>query len=56
METEHVEDDCSSLCFPSFKWLKKGLKVYDHKQKFDIVDECVNFLRMDDEREGQLCN
>ena len=26
--------------------------VEDHKQKFDIVDECINFLGMDDEQEG----
>ena len=52
VETEHVEDDYLPLCFPSFEWLKKGLKVSDHKQKFDIVDECINFLGMDDEQEG----
>ena len=44
------------MCFPSFEWLKKRLKVSDQKQKFDIVDECINFLGMDDEREGKLCN
>ena len=49
VETRHVEDDCLSLCFPSFEWLKKRLKVSDHKQKFDIVDECINFLKMDGE-------
>ena len=31
VETEHVEDDSLSLCFPSFEWLKKGLKVSDKK-------------------------
>ena len=30
--------------------------VEDHKHKFDIVYECINFLGMDDEREGQLFN
>ena len=30
--------------------------VEDHTHKFDIVDECINFLGMDDEQEGQLCN
>ena len=30
--------------------------VEDHKQKFDIIDECINFLGMDDEQEGKLCN
>ena len=39
VETEHVEDDCLPLCFPSFEWLKRGLKVSNHKQKFDTVDE-----------------
>ena len=24
-------------------------QVEDHKQRFDIVDECINFLGMDDE-------
>ena len=52
VETEHVEDDCLPLCFPSFELLKKGLKVSDHKHKFDIVDECINFIGMDDEKEG----
>ena len=56
VETRHVEDDCLPLCFPSFEQLKKGLKVSDHKQKFDIIDECINFLGMDDEQEGHLCN
>ena len=56
METEHVEDDCFLLCFPSFEWLKRGLKVFDQKQKFDIVDECINFLGMDDEQEGHAIN
>ena len=49
VETEHVEDDSLPLCFPPFEWLKKGLKVSDHKQKFDIVNECIDFLGMDDE-------
>ena len=31
-------------------------QVEDHKQRFDIVDECINFLGMDDERGGQLFN
>ena len=48
VETEHVESDCLPLCFPTFEWLKRGLKLSDHKQKFDIVDECINFLGMDD--------
>ena len=52
VETRHVESDCLSLRFPSFEWLKKRLKVSDKKHKFDIVDECINFLGMDDEREG----
>ena len=56
METEHVESDRFPLCFPTFEWLKKGLKFSDHKQKFDIVYECINFLGMDDGKEGQLCN
>ena len=56
VETKHVESDCFLLCFPSFEWLKKRLKVSDHEQEFDIVDECINFLRMGDEQEGQLCN
>ena len=56
VETGHVESDCLPLCFPSFEWLKKRLRVSNQKQKFDIVDECINFLGMDDEREGQLCN
>ena len=33
VETEHVESDCLSLCFPSFEWLKKRLKVFDKKTK-----------------------
>ena len=49
VETRHIEDDCLPLCFPSFEWLKKRPKVSDHKHKFDIVDECINFLGMDDE-------
>ena len=52
VETRHVEDDCLPLCFPSFEWLKRRLKVSDQKQKFDIVDECINFLGMDDNQEG----
>ena len=52
VETRHVKDGCLPLCFPSFEWLKKGLKVSDHQHKFDIVDECINFLGMDDEQEG----
>ena len=44
VEAEHVEDDCFPLCFPSFEWFKKRLKVSNHQQKFDIVDECINFL------------
>ena len=31
VETEHVESDCLSLCFASFEWLKKRLKVPDQK-------------------------
>ena len=54
VETKHVENDCLPSCFPSFEWLKKRLKVSDQKQKFDIVDECINFLGMYDEREGKL--
>ena len=56
VETGHVESDCLPLCFPSFEWLKKRLKVSDQKQKFDIVDECINFLGMDGEQGGQLFN
>ena len=56
METERIESDCFPSHFPSFEWLKKRLKVSDQKQKFYIVDECINFLGMDDEQEGQVCN
>ena len=52
MEARHVEDDCLPLCFPSFEWLKKRLKVSDQKQKFDIVDGCINFLGTDYEWGG----
>ena len=52
METEHVERDCLPSCFPLFEWLKKRLKVSDQKQKFYIVDECINFLGMDVSEKG----
>ena len=29
VETGHVESDCFPLCFPSFQWLKKRLKVFN---------------------------
>ena len=51
VDSKHVETDCFPLCFSSFEWLEKRLKVSNKKQKFEIVDECINFLGMDDEEE-----
>ena len=49
VKIEHVESDGLPLCFHSFERLEKRFKVSNHKPKFDIVDECINFLGMDDE-------
>ena len=54
VDNKHVERDCFPLCFSSFEWLKKRLKISDKKRKFEIVDGCINFLGMDDEQEEQL--
>ena len=51
VDSKHVESDCLPLCFSSFEWLKWSLRVSDKKHKFEIVDECINFLGMDDEQE-----
>ena len=56
MDNKHVESDCLPLCFSSFEWLKKRHKVSDQKQKFEIMDEGIKFLGMDDKKEEQLCN
>ena len=56
VDGKHVKSDCLPLCFYSFKWLKEKLKVSDQKQKFEIVDEGINFLGMDDKKEDKLYN
>ena len=49
MDSKHVESDCLPLCFSTFEWQKKRLEVSCQKQRFEIVDEGINFLGMDDE-------
>ena len=56
VDSKHVESDFLPLCFYSFEWLEKTLKVSNKKQKFEIVDEGINFLEMDDKKEEQLYN
>ena len=56
VDSKHVENDCLPLCFSSFEWLKERVKVSDQKHKFEIVDEGISFLGMDDNKEEQLCN
>ena len=50
VDSKHVESDCLPLCFSSFEWLKKRHKVFDQKQKFEIMDEDIALLEMDNEK------
>ena len=56
VDSKHVESDCFPLSFSAIEWLKRRLKVSYQKQKFEIVDEGINFLEIDDKQEEQLYN
>ena len=56
VDSKHVKSDGLPLCFSSFEWPKKRLKVSYQKHKFEIVDEGINFREMDDKKEEQLYN
>ena len=48
-----VENNSFPLSFSSFEWLRKRSKVTNQTQKYEIMDEDIRFLEMDNEKDEQ---
>ena len=46
-----AENNNLPLSFYSFEWLRKRSKVTNKTQKFEIMDEDITFLEMDNEKD-----
>ena len=56
VDSKHVEGNCLPLCFSSFELLNQIFRVTNQPHKYDIMNEDISFLEMDDEKDDQSWN
>ena len=47
VDSKHAEGGCLPLCFSSFEMLKQRSKDTYKKHKFEVMENFINFLKMD---------
>ena len=56
VDSENAEGNCFPLCYSSFELLRQRLRVSNKKQKFEVMENFIDFIEMDDEKDEQHCN
>ena len=56
VDSKHAKGDCFPLCFSSFEMLKRRSKGTYKIMKFEVMENFINFLEMDDKKEEQSCD